>query len=477
MKGESSNVSSGVDEQRDFVDGSIEKSDGCDCMDIDAVSSEDVVVSSKRFSEPYFLRRVLRKELADCDSNHKLLVAAIHAVFLESGFVGYDSLSGSRIHQLQMSVDWPLKQSTLSVFYTLPELRKDVSVELKFQTLGNFLNAYSSLNHLCLNGNTYAPTLRQLWQSKDEHIIGCENEVSKFWKDVNYTLCLPLLIHLCKSSEDGSKRFSESYFLRQVLREELADCDSHHKLLVAAIHAVFLESGFVQYDPLSGSRIDQLHISVDCTLPVLYTLPELLGKDVSAALKFQTLGNFLNAFSSLNHMCLNGNTYAPTLRQLWRSKDEHITGCENVVRKLWKDVKDTLCLPLLFDLCERANLPMPSSCFASLPTDLKLSILTLLPGVDVARMECASKETRYLSSNNDELWKQKFAEEFGELRTRFVLVFWKREFATEMKSKKMRMRASAPHYCSFFPSYSPSALKYAEYSKSRGNMSFFSQYA
>ncbi|CAN0920861.1 F-box protein SKIP22 [Linum grandiflorum] len=309
MKGESSNVNSAVDEQRDFVDG--EKPDGFDCMDIDAVPSEDVVVSSKRFSEPYFLRRILREELVDCDSHHKLLVAAIHAVFLESGFVGYDSLSGSRIDQLHMSVDWPLKQSTLSVLYTLPELLgKDVSVAMKFQTLGNFLNAFSSLNaggskmhRLCLNGNTYAPTLRQIWQ------LNCHNNNNN---------------------------------------------------------------------------------------------NDMVAED-----------------------------------------DESIIGmssCENEVFKFWKDVKDGLCLPLLIDLCEKAGLPMPS-CFSSLPTDLKLSILTLLPGVDIARMECVSMETRYLSSNN-ELWKQKFAEEFGsvQLRASTVVVNWKQKFATEVVSKKKRKR-------------------------------------
>ncbi|CAN1284859.1 F-box protein SKIP22 [Linum perenne] len=302
-RGESSNMNSGVDEERHFADGG-EKSDGCDSMDIDGVSSEDVVVSSKRFSEPYFLRRMLKEELVDRDSHHKLMVTAIHAVFLESGFVGYDSISRSRIDQFHIAVNWPMKQSTLSFLYTLPELLgKEVSVGLKFQTLGNFLNAFcclavrgSKVYHLCLNGNTFAPTLRRIWAN-----------------------------------------------------------------------------------------------------------------------------------------CSNSSTVA--------EDDESIIGmgsCESEVFKFWKDVKDGLCLPLLIDLCEKANLPMPS-CYSSLPTDLKLSILTLLPGVDIARMECVSMEMRYLSSNN-ELWKQKFAEEFGIGQTTTQVANWKQRFASELVSKKKRKR-------------------------------------
>ncbi|CAN1284853.1 F-box protein SKIP22 [Linum perenne] len=81
---------------------------------------------------------------------------------------------------------------------------------------------------------------------------------------------------------------------------------------------------------------------------------------------------------------------------------------------------------------------MPS-CYSSLPTDLKLSILTLLPGVDIARMECVSMEMRYLSSNN-ELWKQKFAEEFGIGQTTTQVANWKQRFASELVSKKKRKR-------------------------------------
>ncbi|KAL4310969.1 hypothetical protein GQ457_01G000130 [Hibiscus cannabinus] len=57
------------------------------------------------------------------------------------------------------------------------------------------------------------------------------------------------------------------------------------------------------------------------------------------------------------------------------------------------------------DLCYKTGLPLPA-CL------IRLKILELLPGVDIARMECVCSEMRYLASNND-LWKQKFAQEFG----------------------------------------------------------------
>ncbi|CAL1356955.1 unnamed protein product [Linum trigynum] len=261
-----------------------------------------------------------------------------------------------------------------------------------------------------------------------------------------------------------SERFSQPYFLRWVLRAELGACDSsYHKLLFAAVHAVFLESGFVGYDSVSGSRMEQFHFDKDwpsmwSALSVSYTLPQLQGKDViSIALKFRTLGNFLNVFGSLvtsgantYRLCLNGKNLVPTLHLLWANSQKRQTDSdgsleamdyshESQVFKFWKDVKDGLCLPLLIDLCDKAGLPLPS-CFLSLPTDLKLSILKLLPGVDVARMECVSLEMRYLSSNN-ELWNQKFAEEFGsEQLATYPMINWKQRFVSELEWSRKRKR-------------------------------------
>uniref|UniRef100_A0A2P2IXZ4 F-box family protein n=1 Tax=Rhizophora mucronata TaxID=61149 RepID=A0A2P2IXZ4_RHIMU len=115
-------------------------------MDIDEGSID---VASFRFSKPCFLRRVLKEELGHYGGDHKLLIIAIHAVFLDSGFVGFDPVSGMRVDGFHLPDEWPSKTFALPLWYTLPELLdKDNAVEsvvLKFQKLGHFLNVYGSL--------------------------------------------------------------------------------------------------------------------------------------------------------------------------------------------------------------------------------------------------------------------------------------------------------------------------------------------
>ena len=87
-----------------------------------------------------------------------------------------------------------------------------------------------------------------------------------------------------------------------------------------------------------------------------------------------------------------------------------------------------LGLPLLIDICQKNGLPPPLS-FARLPADLKVKLLKLLPAVDVAYIGCTSSEMRCLTSN-DELWKQKFIEEFGRADESVVAAVssWKEKF-------------------------------------------------
>ncbi|GAV78816.1 F-box domain-containing protein/UN_NPL4 domain-containing protein [Cephalotus follicularis] len=265
---------------------------------------------------------------------------------------------------------------------------------------------------------------------------------------------------------DDSKKFSEPYFLRRVLREELGFYGSDHKLLVIAVHAVLLESGFVGFDSASGLRVDRFHMpdgfsSRAFTVSLCYTLPELLGNvdKECVVLKFQSLGHFVNVYgslakgkSSLYRVCLDEYRFAPTIDLLWAKCDKNDkmddtdgssnTYPENEVFEFWKIVKDGLALPLMIDLCDRTGLDLPA-CLMGLPTELKLKILESLPGVDVARIGCVSSEMRYLSSNND-LWKQKFAEEFGDDMGSLLFASWKQSFACSWESRKKRKRAITP---------------------------------
>ncbi|KAG5245503.1 F-box protein [Salix suchowensis] len=267
------------------------------------------------------------------------------------------------------------------------------------------------------------------------------------------------------SVDVGNKRFSEPYFLRRLLRKELGDDGSNYKLLVIAVHAVFIESGFVGFDSISGMRVDGFHLpkensSRNLALSLCYTLPELLDGKVIAetiVLKLQSLGHFVNVYGSLAkggsglyRACLNINKFAPTIDFVWgNDKNDGMNGSdgssilysENEIFEFWKIVKDGLALPLLIDICEKAGLVLPS-CLMRLPTELKLKILELLPVIDIAKMGRVSSEMRYLSSNND-LWKQKFVEEFGDGTEARGTVNWKERFASYWENKKRKRDVNA----------------------------------
>jgi F-box protein 7 len=259
--------------------------------------------------------------------------------------------------------------------------------------------------------------------------------------------------------DDGSvsmgKKFSERCFLRRVLSKELGDFGGDHALLVIAVHAVFLESGFVGFDSVSGMRVDRFHLADEWpskafTVSLWYTLPELLGHGYSTfgnvvenvVLKFQSLGHFVVIYGSLAkggsglyRVCLNENRFVPAISLVDSISEEN--GCpESEIFEFWKTVKDGLVLPLLIDLCEKTGL-CPPPCFMRLPADLKLKILESLHGVDLARVECVCSELKYLSSNNG-LWKRKFDDEFGRAAGAEGFVQWKARFASSWESKKKR---------------------------------------
>ncbi|XWS54655.1 hypothetical protein CRYUN_Cryun10bG0107100 [Craigia yunnanensis] len=262
-----------------------------------------------------------------------------------------------------------------------------------------------------------------------------------------------------------SKRFSELYFLRKVLREELGDDGRNHRLLAIAVHAVLLDSGFVGFDPVSELQIDRFHFPDEwpCPVSICYSLPGLLRGDDSSGsnltdyvvLKFQSLGHLFQVYgclvkevSGFYKLSLDEYRFVPILDLVWANGDKNESTNtnkagsfnsypENEVIEFWKIVKDGLALPLLIDLSYRTGLSLPA-CLIVLPKELKLRILESLPGVDIARMECVCTEMRYLASNND-LWKQKFEEEF-ENRSGAISIpgYWKKMFHSCWEYRKRR---------------------------------------
>ncbi|KAI7990442.1 putative F-box protein [Camellia lanceoleosa] len=104
--------------------------------------------------------------------DHKLLVIAVHAVLIESGFVGFDSVSRRKVEGFHLPDEWPSLQFTMSLQYTLPEIIKQgpitingvETVKLKFQSLGKFVNVYGSL---AKNGSGHmgCAWIRTIWFS------------------------------------------------------------------------------------------------------------------------------------------------------------------------------------------------------------------------------------------------------------------------------------------------------------------------
>ncbi|KAK7269944.1 hypothetical protein RIF29_22764 [Crotalaria pallida] len=241
------------------------------------------------------------------------------------------------------------------------------------------------------------------------------------------------------------KSNSQNSFLKSVLSESLGDGVNDFKLLVSGVHAVFLESGFVLADKAVG---DFPSVFGRSTTSFRYSLPEIMNNNSSdiktVTLKFPSMGHFVKVYGSLSdvagsglpELCLDKSKFARPLEKMLNDGDG-----DDDIFEFWKMVKDKLALPLLIDLCDEAGLD-PPPCFMCLPSDLKLKILELVPGADLAKMAFMSRELRYLSSSND-LWKLKFEEEFGQVGSGGK--FFKDMFALHWVSKKKRLRLLLPY--------------------------------
>nr|XP_010904578.2 putative F-box protein At1g23770 [Elaeis guineensis] len=207
----------------------------------------------------------------------------------------------------------------------------------------------------------------------------------------------------------------------RVMTDEKAKSKGNLGRLVIAVHAVFLDCGFVLADAGEPLLPDGWH-SPSATVSVRYTLPKLLSplppesNGTAVVLSFSA--------TALDDVSINGSLDQPDSRIYRISFDisklagpliKSMHGMnekeEKKVLKLWRTVSDELSRPLLIEICSKNGLPVPYS-LMSLPTDLKTRILDFLPGVDLARMQCVCAEWKQLASS-DQLWKQKFEEEFG----------------------------------------------------------------
>ncbi|KAK9071092.1 hypothetical protein SSX86_009660 [Deinandra increscens subsp. villosa] len=249
------------------------------------------------------------------------------------------------------------------------------------------------------------------------------------------------------------KSFSVPGFLRKVFTEELGDdAGLNHKLFGIAVRAVLLESGFVEIDPVSKSLKGNSYIVQGnwYLASFYYTLPNILtsGNYQAVKIKFQNIGKYCKVYGSLvngtavHSVLLDEDRLVPFLNVVWANcgQVEGINQAtiqpEKEVFEFWRKVKDGLSLPLLIDLCEKAGLELPN-CFMQLPTELKLKILESVSGVDIANVSCVCSELRYLASNDD-LWKQKYIEQFGDAAGSEGGRTFKERFAKAWENQKRR---------------------------------------
>ncbi|KAL0926130.1 hypothetical protein M5K25_004524 [Dendrobium thyrsiflorum] len=246
---------------------------------------------------------------------------------------------------------------------------------------------------------------------------------------------------------EQEKAASVPCFLRRIMEAEKGKINGNMGLTVVAIHAVFLESGFVACSGGGGSSLPEGCAMASHLVSVKYTLPDLIScgnlEEVkNVILKFSSVGNHVSIYGRLvgarpdvYHLSLDSSMLAPLLAL---AVNELSAQEQEDVFQLWKIVKDCLSIPLLIDICQKNGLPLPP-CFTRLPTDLKIMILEFLPGIDLARAACACSELRYLSSN-DELWKRRFLEEFKIFVEGSTGGTWKDKFARLwVRRKKFRM--------------------------------------
>ncbi|KAG9440651.1 hypothetical protein H6P81_020816 [Aristolochia fimbriata] len=246
-------------------------------------------------------------------------------------------------------------------------------------------------------------------------------------------------------------------FLKKVLKEEVDNVKGNHsRLLIVAVHGAFLESGFVGFDSTKGCIIDGFRLPqgwASTAKPVQrmdYSVPALILPNSSVldsvALKVVSLGKFVSIYgsvvgnSNVFHINLDVSEMAPAIDSIHKGhgSSDGTSGSadEKTVFELWKLVKDKLSLPLLIELSEKTGLA-PPPCFMRLPVDLKIHILECLPGSDIAKMACVCLDLKYVSSNDD-LWKQKYSEEFPLTAEEVVKgARWKEKFANAWEREKM----------------------------------------
>ncbi|KAL9392131.1 hypothetical protein Peur_016051 [Populus x canadensis] len=187
-------------------------------------------------------------------------------------------------------------------------------------------------------------------------------------------------------------------------------------------------------------------------LSLSYTLPELLEKeDVSESI-------VLNIRRLINNGAVVSGSLAESRTKLYLTFDQNIfapvldllrTNClENdrmsEVNEFWKALKDQLAMPFSIQLSERTGETLPP-CFLSLSSDLKLKIW-VSSCHECRDTSCINSKQQSFCSNND-IWKQKYVDEFGYASESQSFGNWKNRFGSDWKIKKNNYEETKSESC------------------------------
>ncbi|CAM6129736.1 unnamed protein product [Calypogeia fissa] len=308
------------------------------------------------------------------------------------------------------------------------------------------------------------------------------------------------LEEMASSGGGGHRLVPIPDLLQRVLTTEFENVRQPCMFLVLAVHAVMLETGFVRIETgrsnTNSTAQERARTMDGYELPsgwsgagfvnLTYTLPELTRLEIArqlgqeALLRCLIVGNAVVVYGAVTDgsphrvtlsmsKFLHKNVKLGNLVGASSSSVSKPEGNESVLEaaiggnvtntdnsgdgaqmvaaasmgekifhnifELWKEVKDSLSLPLLTLMCEKSGLPPPPS-LLRLPTELKIKVLDSLPPLALANVSCACSEFRFLASS-EELWKQKYKEEFGaDLERAPGGRGWKIAFARELGSRR-----------------------------------------
>lgn len=202
---------------------------------VESMDADDQILEKSR-SVPNFLERVLAGERENEKGGHGLLTIAVHAVMLESGFVGYNAQTSEASLGFGLPHGWA-KKPLVSLCYTLPELVADKgdgknveNVQLRFSVMGKFLIVYGALAsakgsqsyRLSLEVGKFLPCIEHASNSignsnivseiveetlerkskigKAQDSLQDEGPLFEFWKVVKDALSMRLLSALCEKA-------------------------------------------------------------------------------------------------------------------------------------------------------------------------------------------------------------------------------------------------------------------------------------